>query len=447
MLTVPSKLARAARSVKLSTIGPEILTQGREYGATYLTEFAVVLAQLLTYKLAARQLGTEGFAEYAIARRTISFIYPLALLGLTLALPRYIGYTKGDPNRSSVRYFGAALWCVVCVLALGAGLMTLFQKQFASLFFGSKNYIHLVLPLGLIMAGLMLHSIVYSHFRGHLALKQANLLQFLNLAIVPVIAFSKFGTGVRSLLLALGVLTATVAGIGFLFTPWREALALRSWREAKELLQYGLQRIPGGFALLALLALPATFAVHLRGVQEAGYVAFGTSVLTMSGSAFTPIGLILLPKASQMLANGAQEELRQHVIRILKLTVIVSLGITLGFEVLARTLVRLYLGSDFSSIVIILRILSLGIFPYALFYVLRGLIDAYHIKAVNTFTCAISFAIFLTGCVPALFHPSAAAIPLALLVSLWLLGLLTMREARCILRRTAVCSPIGVMSN
>ena len=52
-------------------------------------------SQILVYKLAARDFGKEGFSEYAVARRTVSLLYPVALMGLGVALPRFLGYASG----------------------------------------------------------------------------------------------------------------------------------------------------------------------------------------------------------------------------------------------------------------------------------------------------------------------------------------------------------------
>src|SRR6266849_9492025 len=90
-LTAPS----VGASSPFTWIAEGLGSHAREYGGTFATEFTVLACQLLTYKLAAHFLGKTGFSEYAVARRTISLIYPLPLLGLGIALPRYIAQAAG----------------------------------------------------------------------------------------------------------------------------------------------------------------------------------------------------------------------------------------------------------------------------------------------------------------------------------------------------------------
>lgn len=367
----------------------------REYLGTFATEFTVLASQLLAYKLAAHFLGKTGFSEYAVARRTISLIYPLPLLGLAVALPRYVARTLGpESDTRAARYFGAAVWCIAIALLVSTLLINAFPGTFALLFFAGRQYANLILPLSLLLTGLVLHSLVYSYSRGRLEMKRANVLQLINLGFVPLAAFVIFSDSVRSVLLAMGILTTAVSLVGLLLSPVK-SVRLNVKPEAKELLRYGVQRVPGDFVLMALLTLPVTFVAHFSGIQQAGYVAFGISVVNMIGSMFQPLGLILLPKASRMLAGGAHAELRTHVAQIVKATALVSIFASIVLEISAAGLIKLYLGPSFSDAVVILRIMLLAALPFSLYCVLRNVIDAYHENAVNALNLSISFAAFL----------------------------------------------------
>jgi O-antigen/teichoic acid export membrane protein len=405
----------------------------REYGGTFVTEFAVLASQLLTYKLVAHFLGKASFSEYAVARRTISLIYPVTLLGMAVALPRYVAQATGTSNaKRSKRYFGSALRCVGCSLFVCVLLMNLFRETFAYLFFASQKYANLALPLSLLLIGLTLHVVAYAYFRGQLSMKRANLFQLLNFGIMPLIAVALFDSSVRSVLFAMGILTTLGAGLALVLTPLRSATD-RILPEAKELLIYGVQRVPGDFILMALFTLPATFVAHTQGLQEAGFVAFGISVLNMIGSVFSPVGLVLLPKASKMFAEGTRSGLRIHVLQIVAITVAVSISLTILFEVMSGTLVRLYLGTGFAEVASSVRLMSLGALPFGLYCVLRSLVDAYHTKAVNVLNNGAAFLVFLCSAGALVFTGASSLIPAAFLLGVIVLGVLTLSETRKIL--------------
>jgi len=408
------------------------VAQIREYGPTFLTEFAVMASQIVVYKLAAHYLGKEGFSEYAVARRTISTVCPIALLGFGIGLPRYLAISAGeDLAGRRDRIFGATLWCVGAAAAILITLTNLMPSSFAYLIYGSASYKALAFPVSLITGGLILHAVVYSYFRGHMLMARANILQFTNLAVVPLLGFLGVSHDVGAVLKRIGLLSIFVSSLGLVLTPW-QLMATNSLGEAKLLLRYCAPRMPGDFALMVLLGLPAFLVAHQVGVQEAGYVAFSVSVLGMIAAVFAPIGLVLLPKASGLIARGASEELWSHVSVVLQLSLIASLFLTILTEMFAGPLVRVYLGRNFAEISMTIRIIMLGAVPYAVYIALRSAIDARHHKAINAKNCAIALASFASCWVllSAFRISSTNALIVPLPLSLLILGTLTWLEAR-----------------
>ncbi|MCI0418246.1 MAG: oligosaccharide flippase family protein, partial [Acidobacteria bacterium] len=213
-------------------------------------------------------------------------------------------------------------------------------------------------------------------------------------------------------------------------------LAANTLTEGRELLRYGVQRVPGDFIHMALLTLPATFVAHLHGVQEAGFVAFGISLLTMAGAVFTPVGSILLPKASEMLAKATHSELREHILRIVQITATVSAILTLLFVIFASPLIRIYLGPDFGRVAWVIRLVALGAVPYCLFLVLRNVIDAFHENAVTGAILMGALVVFgVASAAASSLGAGLLGILLAFLAGLLTLGAVSTAECARILAR------------
>lgn len=435
MTTLETQLLSPLRRWKSSNVARDVLHHGRDYASTLLTEFSVMAGQILLYKLAAHYLGKIGFSEYALARRTISMLFPIPLLGLSVGLPRYIGFANGLRDHvAGSRYYGATLWCVGSVSITCVVFINLFARSFAQLFFGDPGYRYLALPMSLMILGLCLHTVVCSYFRGNMRMKRANVLQFLNLAVVPAIGFLLFGQSLAKVLTAIGSISTLVAIGSLMLTPVG-TIFQDNCKEAMELLRYGVQRVPGDFILMALFTLPATFVAHVRGVAEAGFVAFGISVVNLIGSLFAPIGLVLVPKATSMFAEGAHEELRRHLKLILRVAAIVSVLIVTCVWVTIPELTRLYLGTGFEQVVPIVRLLIIGAVPLSFYFVLRNLVDAYHEFGVTAAILAIGLAVFLITCyADRSFSSSAFTTLIGFLLSQVVIAGLSGFECRRILR-------------
>ena len=367
------------------------------YLPTFLTEFVVMAGQVVVYKMAAVYLGKQGFSEYALARRTVSLIFPIPMLGLAVGLPRYIGFSDGRGDREGcARYYGATLYCVGGAAAICMLLLNVFAGQFGFLFFGDPSYGRLAFPLSVMILGLCLHTVICGYFRGRTQLNHANLLQFINLAIVPILAFYLFRRSLAGTLTGLGVIWTGIAAVALWLTPFH-AIAQNNWKEIQTLLRYGLQRVPGDFILMALFTLPAVLIAHLWNVQEAGFVAFATTVLSMIGAIFAPAGLVLLPKATFLFAEGSRLKLRDHLRLLVKITVIGSFVIMLVTWVWIPALIRLYLGPGYEQVVSVVRFLVLGSVPYSLYLLLRIVIDAYHEYGVTGLILLSGLVVFIGG--------------------------------------------------
>lgn len=366
----------------------------KDYLFTFATEFTVLLAGVLVYKFAAGILGETGFSEYALSRRTMSFIHPVLILGLGVGIPRYLAFNTSNKERSG-SYFISGLLILFIVTAFVLLLLNLFSQQFAYLMFGFEKYHYLIAPISVMLGGMVLHSACYSYFRGKMMMKPANLMQLLNIGIVPMAAFL-FEDSISGILYITGIAWIVIA---FAFLLWvvpqlqvNKALLLPC---AKELLHYGVQRTPGDLGIAAFFALPAYITVHLTGnIIAGGHVAFGISLLNMAGAAFGPIGLMLLPQASKFIVEKNFAMLRSYSGKILRWTLLLTLAGLLIFELLAEQLIFLYLGEAFDELVFIVRITMIGCLGYTVYISLRSILDAYHVKAVNTRNIFISLLLF-----------------------------------------------------
>jgi O-antigen/teichoic acid export membrane protein len=404
----------------------------KDYAPTFMAEFAALASQIVAYKLAAHYLGKQGFSEYAVARRAISMMYPVGLLGMGIALPRYIAISaREDEAGLRGRFFGATLWCVGISVIFIVGLLNLLPLKFTYLIYGNSSYRSLAFPMSTIIAGLSLHALAYGYFRGHLQMARANVLQLINFGVVPLAVFLWGSRNVGGVLEEIGLLSIAVSVVGLLFTPWRQA-ASNCLAEVKVLLRYGIPRVPGDFALMALLGLSSFFIAHRVGVLEGGYVAFAMSVLVMIGASFAPVGLVLLPRASNLIARGAHEELARHISLIFRLSLFISAFLTILLEVFAGPLLRAYLGRDFVEVALVFRIVVLGTVPYAVYSALRCVVDAKFTRAVNTINSLVALTLLVasSALLFALHDASVVRLILPLPVSLLVLGILTWRQAR-----------------
>jgi O-antigen/teichoic acid export membrane protein len=405
----------------------------RDYGFTVGVTVMVVIGYLLTLRLVAHHYGADAFGEYALVRRTTGVLAPVAILGADYATARFVAYAIGH-GKPSGPYLPAALMVMLAAVAVVSCLLLVFRDASARLFFGSADYVSLVMLLPLLLLGTGLSSVGFNYLRGRAHFLTANVLQFVNQAVVPVASVFVSGSVVGALLsMALGWILVSVT---FIAVMPMEVSQFRS--HVTEVLRYGVPRAPGDMLQLGLLAAPSLLTAHLTNIRTAGLVAFGTSSLTMVGTAMSPLSFILLPMSARMMAAGRLGELRLHIVSVLKVVVPAVVTGTFLLELFMAPLVRVYLGKSFEDGVYIVRLILLAAVPYALYIALKSIVDARHIAPINTRNMAAAAASFaLVAAVLSLVGLTIVTVIADFVVSIYVLGALTAYEAYKVLKRTA----------
>lgn len=419
---------------------------GWQYGCTLLTECAVLLSQLLLYKIVAALLGKVGFSEYAVARRVTSLIQPLLLLGLGVGLPRYVAVadSRGD-TESGHRCFNATLvvtgtTTLICLLAIG-----FLGGELSFLFFADAQHRVLLPSLWVMLAGLTFHSVVYSYLRGQLAMGRANALQFVNMSIVPLLVLAARPVSARAVLLLTGTGWTLFALITSLLATPLWDFNLHFYKELRVLLRYGIQRVPGDFAYTALYALPAMVVTHLGGLGDGGMAALAISIVSMITAIFAPVGVILLPKVSRSVGQGNLEELRQEIMLLRKVSVIIPAVLIVAIEFGANMLLRGYLGPNFESAAQIVRVSCIAAVPLSFFCATRSVMDAAYDNAKNTANLLMALAVLVCcAAVCILVHAPQIVFLWSFVFSTAVLAVLTDRDLQKLLRSAhAAVRPIS----
>lgn len=408
-----------------------------DYIFTFGTELLVMASMVLVYRVAARYWSPDHFAEYALARRTVGLVQLPLLLGMGVGIPRYMALARGAGRAAEGEgYFAAGLLVALLPTLPMVALVNALSGTVAAVLFGSARYRYLVGAFSLAVLGAALHGLAYSYFRGLRRMRWANTLQLINIGLVPLCAFLAPGWPVARVIgvmagawIVISALAMAPAVTGLTPSAWRGEAARR---RVLELLRYGVPRVPGEFALTALFVLPATFVAHVDGVTAAGFVAVATTMVSAVGSLFSPVSVVLLPHASELVARGEEAAVRRLVGRLLLGGLGACLLMVLGFELVGRQAIAAFLGVDPEPLFRVARIILPGAAPFVAYVLVRSALDALHVSALNAKNLISGLVLFVAV---ALVGRSTQAAMLGLLAGLTVLGLGSVRDLR---------HPIGV---
>ena len=305
----------------------------------------------------------------------------------------------------------------------------------AGLIFGTSQVASLAPLIGAAVLALTTQILVASVYRGHHRFVEANALQIISGAALPLLAMG----------LAPAQPTALLAGLALAWFVPSLPQALRLFRQAgrhlapgtgitsaaRRLLGYGLPRVPGELALGFMFTLPAVILAHEQGVSVAGRLSLALTFVTLVAAAVRPVAQVLLPKAARWTASADTPLLRRAVRWVTALSIGGSAVSSLVAILLATPLTLLLYGQPARDAIPLIRLAIPIAIPLTLYLGLRGIVDAVSARAINSANLLLTLAVSTALC---LLFPTPDAMLHSMLASTSLLGLLTLYQAHRLLQ-------------
>jgi PST family polysaccharide transporter len=360
----------------------------------------------------------------------LATIAPFSLLGMDLAITRYTAIAEERASRESYLLTGLLLAISPGLVILLIGL--LFRDSLSFLIFQNRAYTSLFIATLVLVVSYSFYVVLYAHYRGMARMNRANMWQLAVIGVAPVIiAWELSQSGNVSLIVLLLAISFFLASLPLGYYVRKILLQgpipqLKS--SARELLSYGVPRIPAGLALAALLTLGPFLAPHVGTLEDAGYLAAGQFVLLVMEGGVVAFGLVALPKVAQLAAEGQREFLRESISDIIAFFLHLGVFATLHILLWADEVVLILLGPQYEKAIPLMRIILLALVPYLAYVLLRSVVDAVEKKAINTLNVVLSFAVALISAMTLVaLGLSVKGLALATTIGFVTLGFLTLR--------------------
>jgi len=274
----------------------------------------------------------------------------------------------------------------------------LFQSQLTLLIFRDTIYQYLFVGALWLMVGYSLHTVLYAFYRGQNRMGQANALQLVIVALGPLLVALGFAqTGRADLIIWLQAVltgcTVFLVGAHLFRAVVRSGRQLALSASLRQLMHYGLPRVPGGFALAGLFAIGPFLAPYFGSLKDAGYLTTGQSVLPLMQGGMVAFGLVALPRLAKMATDGQVEAITRTIRSVIALVLHIGLFLTLQGVLWADEVVMVLLGPQYQEAIPIMRVVLVSLVPYLSYVMLRSVVDAVDDRAINTMNLFIALAV------------------------------------------------------
>jgi len=359
--------------------------------ALVLFALSIPLARLL-----AVALGAEGYGHYQMLRRVTLTGYPIALIGLHIALVRALAMTIGDRKAHAATALGGLAIAVPAVVLMGGALL-LCPGVIGRLLHGPNPARGGEALLWLFLSAIG-YAYLYSAYRGSQRILYANLITIVYNGLIPLGCILAMRRAEPDALILM--LSYIAIGLEVPFLAWEVWRAARlpgdiraTWNDVVQavggLLRYGWRRmfVPSIYGAFYLVA--PNWLNHLGRPKETGAFFLSLTVLRLLEQSLSPIAVVMLPALSEMVGRRDTQSLGYYVSYVVSFFVEVALFMGMQGFAFAGIIVRAWFGPSFIGIVPSVQLLMLALAPLLLFLLSLTVVEALTERAVSL-VCALA---------------------------------------------------------
>jgi O-antigen/teichoic acid export membrane protein len=270
-------------------------------------------------------------------------------------------------------------------------------ERFSIWIFHDSQYVDLFFASLFMLFGFALYNLLYGYYRGIGKIKIANLWQLGVMAFGPLIMVDLLIEGGRAadMVAALGCLFAVTAAplVYFCIKGLRELRISHVRSSIRELIRYGAPRTPGGLAFAGLLTMAPFLAPYFGTLNDAGYLVVAQSLFRVMEGAVVAFGLVALPRVARYEGEGRENTLKDNIRDLNAFIFQVGLFFSLQLFVWTDLIIFAWLGPAYQDVIPLMRVLVLSLPTYLGYVMLRSVIDAVELRAVNTLNIFIGLVL------------------------------------------------------
>ena len=360
------------------------MTIKQDFIMTLVNGLVVMIGIFLLNGYVARHHGLETLGHYLLVRRTSYAVVGVLLLGMNVGLPNFVAKDQKES-------FGDSAIVILFTFTLPVLLLLTYfvSSGFISGFLPDLSWTYFAFALAV-----CIQSITYGLYRGHLRMVGANLIHLISTAVIPFVAFIILDK-VDVIFRIIAICVTVVASASYLvrnhgFNPLRVKLKV-----LKRLALYGFKRIPSFASQFILLAgVPLLVMSHVS-FSDISYLNSTISLVRIFLVFVGPLGIILLPRISQALAQGKVDQVKRGIEMLLMWVLFGGLLMSFSLSLFGPEILKLWLGNVSVNGAWTARVLLIALPFYAIVGVLRSPIDAASERGYNSIIYSLAAVLLL----------------------------------------------------
>lgn len=309
---------------------------GQRIGLIGITRLLLSLSGIILLPILTKTLPIEEYGIWVQIMVTIGLIAPLAEMGLSYTMVRFLAAEK-DKRKIQEGFYSIAVFILFTSL-IASLLLFIFSDPFAAGFLDDR--VNLVKIISLIIPIVCLNSVCMNFFRAFQQIKKYSFIAILQTyGMVALVAYSVLsGYGVFWAVLSYLIAQAIVFLLMMFLIVTKIGVKIPDFTQIREYLNFGLPLMPGVISSWIVTVSDRYLIGYILGVAFVGYYAPGYGLGEVISMYMAPLGFLLPAALSKLYDEGKKNDVRTYLKYCLKYFLMLAIPSAFGLSILSKQL-------------------------------------------------------------------------------------------------------------
>ena len=321
----------------------------KDIGIIGISQVLSSLGLFLLLPIITKNLGSYDYGIWAQISITVSLLSPLAVLGLSMGIVRFL---SGEQNLQRVREtFYSVLFIVFFAGAIISTMLYLVSDHLAQIVFGDPDASYFIKCGSFLVLLLAVDQIALFYFRIFQKITTFSILTILKSVghLMITIFLLYLGFGLLSIIISLILIQSALFIISMHLIISDIGFSLPKFQGIEEILRYSLPLTPNSVIRWVTDSSDRYMVTYFIGLSAAGIYSASYSIGNLINFIIIPIQFILFPELSRLYNQGKHIEAAVYIERSLKYFLYAAIPATFGLAFLSAPLLVIITTSEFAS--------------------------------------------------------------------------------------------------
>ena len=358
----------------------------KNYIYTVICQLTYAIVPIITIPYKTKVFSPENIGIYSYIFTVSSYIILIGSIGISLYGQREIAYVKDDKKERSKKLYELVilktiiLSSITLIFYLTIGLKSIYRNYYIILLI---QILINILDVSWFMQGI-------EEFKG------ISIINSISKILNVILLFTIIKTNndlLKYIILTVVFSVIPSIMIFILSRKYTEKVKIKELEIFKHLKKCLILFLPQVFMQICTVFDKIMLGNMQSQISEVGYYEYADKIIQIAISIIGAITTVMIPVISYQFKKQKTKELKKNIHDLTNIVICLSLPIALGILAVSNNLTTLFFPEEYSKINILIKILSLSIFPIAFMgigeqYLICTKQEAKFTKIIGIGTCA-----------------------------------------------------------